>query len=483
MLLSRESDVFHLCVGHLPSKNDYLFAVGDDESGYGKLLVASKLTNTLSVSLGGYSVSSACGSHPSRCRKLSMETIETGSFTSRHIVLVPLENGVQILELIYNGTSNNQLSLVTHHTLLFSGVNGNHSCGPSLGVHKIGSDYFIPCIGTDNLYYVCELMLNLTTIAQSVLQPCRPADISNFASGVNLSSISNIAVINESLVFLIENVLYELYPRTSSNRPFTHIFPTYCSSVSQLLISPQDENKLLIYHRNHNIITYDHNHHQITRIEEASNVPYPCSPTAEYIVHLSQNQLEFSYKLNNDSDTVSRIFESPSSSINFHSGACFESRGNHLFVYIDTNVGTYIFNATSENLRLLPNTQGCLEPECEVPLVFYNRYIVIRNKLRRHVTVFDALLNQSVINLGGTPLQLVTLISDLPAITIQNVPSSTTTNSIESTDSSNAPNQSHDDIKRGVPLEVVVPAVILSILIVITLIAITVILVIIIKKW
>ena len=447
-------------------------------------MVASKLTNTLTFSLGPYSASSACGSHPSRCRELSIETIETSSFTSRHIILVPLENGVQILELVYNGMSNNQLSLVTQHTLLYSRVDGNHSCGPSLGIHKIGSDYFIPCIGTDNLYYMHELMLNSTAIAQSILQPCRPADLSNFVSGINLSSISNIAVINESLVFLIENVLYELYPRTRLNRPFTYTFPAYCSSVIQLLISPQDENKLLIYCRNHNVITYDLDHRQIMRIEEASNVPYPCSPMAEYIVHLSQTQMEFSYKLKNDGITVIRIFESPSNSVNFHSGVCFESEGNHLFAYVDTNMGVYQFNVTSENFWLLPNTQGCLEPECEVPLVFDNRYIVIRNKLRRHMMVFDALLNRSIINLGDTPLQLVTLIADLPTTTIQkNVPSSTIANSIEPTDSSNPPNQSHNDIKRGVPLEVVVPVVILSILIVIILIAITVILVIIIKKW
>ena len=477
--------IFVYNIGQLLSNNDYLFAIGNDETGYERLLVASQLTNIPNISVDGYSVSSACGSHPSRCRELLIESIETGSFTYTHILLVPLEDGVQILEMTYNGSaSSNRLRLVTQHRLLFDRVNENHSCGPSLGVHKIGPDYFTPCIGTDHQYYVCELILNSTAVTQSTLQPCCLVNVnlSNVENGASLSSISNIVATNESLVFLIQNVLYELYPRSSSNRPFTYAFPTYCSSVDQLLTSPQDEHKLLVYCRNRNVITYDLNLRSIARVEEVSNIPYPCSLTAECIVHLSQTQMEFSYKLNSNGNTVIRIFDSSTTSINFHSGACFESAGgDHLFVYMDKSVGTYLFNATSENLWLVPNTLGCSESECELPLVYSNRYIVIRNKLRRNVTVFDALFNRSIINLGNAPFQLVTLISDLPAISIQNIPS--IIRYVEPTEQSSEPNQSQDGIKRGVPLEVVVPVVILSILIVIILIVIIVILVIVIKRW
>ena len=469
-------------VGQLLSNNDYLFAIGNDETGYERLLVVSQLTNTQTISLDGYSVSSACGSHPSRCRELLIESIDSGRFTSTHILLVPLVDGVQILELAYNGSaSSNQLRLVTQHRLLFDRVNENHSCGPSLGVHKIGPDYFIPCIGTDHQYYVCELILNLTAVTQSTLQPCRQVDVnlSNVENGASLSSISNSVATNESLIFLIQNVLYELHPRSSSNRPFTYAFPTYCSSVDQLLTSPQDEHKLIVYCRNRNVVTYDFNLRSIARVEEASNIPYPCSLTAEYIVHLSQTQIEFSYKLNSNGNTVIKVFDSPTISMNFQSGACFESAGgNHLFVYTDKSVGTYLFNATSENLWLIPNTLRCSESECELPLVYSNRYIVIRNKLRRNVTVFDALFNHSIINLGNTPLQLVSLISDLPAISLQNA-----TNYTEPVDSSGEPNQNHDGTKRGVPLEVVLPVAILLILIVIILIVIIVILVTVIKRW
>ena len=400
-------------------------------------------------------------------------------------MLIPIENGVHILKLAYNGTSSKQLSLVIQHSVPFDSVNSNHSCGPSLGIHKIGSDYFIPCIGTDSQYYVCEITLNLTAITQSTLQTCHQVNVnlSNVETGVPLSSISNIVVTNESLIFLIQNVLYKFYPRSSSNTPLTYAFPKYCSSVSQLLMSPQHKNHLHVYCRNQNTIVYDLSLHSITRTEGKSNVPYPCSPTTEYIVHLSQTRMEFSYKLNSDGDTVIRIFESPSSSVNFYSGVCFKSAsGDYFFVYIDTSVGAYLFNATSENLWLIPNTLGCSESECELPLVYNNRYIIIRNKLRRNVTVFDTHFNCSIINLGDAPLQLVTLISDLPAISLQIVPSISNIIYKEPTDSLN---QNQTDKKGGVPLEVevVVPVAILSILIVIILIAIIVILVIIIKRW
>jgi hypothetical protein len=195
--------------------------------------------------------------------------------------------------------------------------------------------------------------------------------------------------------------------------------------------------------------------------------------------------MEFSYKLSKDSNPVIRIFESPTISMNFGYGTCFESAGgnHHLLVYTDRNVGTYLFNATSETLWLMPNTQGCSESDCELPLVYDNRYVIVRNKLRRNVRVFDVLLNRSIIDLGNVPLQLITLISDLPTIPIQSVPS--TTKYEDPTDSSDEPNQTHGNggTKRGVPLGVVVPVAILSILIVIILIAIIVILVIVIKRW
>ena len=471
-------------VGQLLSSNNYLFAIGNDENGYERLLAASQPTNMLSLSLDGYSVSSACGSHPSRCRELLIESTDTSSLTSVHILLVPLEDGVQILELAYNGTSINQLSLVAQHRLLFDSVNGNHSCGPSLGVHKIGPDYFIPCIGTDHRYYVCELILNSTAVTQSTLQPCRQVNVnvSIVENGAGFSSISNIVAINESLVFLVQNTLYELFPSSSSNRPFTFALPTYCSSVDQLLISPQDEQNLLVYCRNRNVITYNLNLHSITRIEEASNIPYPCSPTAQYTVHLSQMQMEFGYKISKDGNAVIRVFESPTTSMNFHSGTCFESAGgDYLLVYTDRNFGAYLFNMTSESLWLIPATQGCSESDCELPLVYGNRYIVVRNELRRNVMVFDILLNRSIIDLGSAPLQLVTLMSDLPTIPIHSVPP--TTMYVDPTDSSDEPNQIHVGTKRGVSLEVIVPVAILSILVVIIVIAIIILFVIVIKRW
>ena len=459
--------------------NGYLLAVGNDEDGNGKLLAASRLANLvpeLTISLDGHSVSSACGSHPSRCRELTVETSEIGNSTSRYIVLIPLENGVQLLELVHNGTSN-QLNLVTQYALVSSGISGNRSCGPTLSTHKIGSEYFISCISEDRLYSVCKLTLNSTIISQSVLQPCRQVVLSD---GTSLSSISNFAIANESFLFLLQNVLHEVHPRVRTDPPFTYLFPTYCSSANQLLISPEDETKLLVYCHNHNVITYNLDLHIIERIEEQENIQYPCSPRAEYIVHLSQTQMDFSYKLD-DGTVVVKIFESPSASADFHSGVCFESAGSHLFTYNDMRTGVYLFNATSEIFRLLPNTQGCSGSECELPLVFNNRYIIVRNRERRNVTVFDMLTNNSIINLQNTPLQLVSIIYDLPFALQMAMLSVTTPNNDKEPTGSSTPNQGQDSMKRGVPIEVVVPVVV--IVIVILLITVIVIFVVAIKKW
>ena len=386
--------------------NEHFLAVGNDEDGKGMLVVTSRLSSSFTVfTLNGHSVSSACGSHPSRCRELAVESITTSNFTSRHIVFIPLENGIQILELYHDGN----LSLTTQHTLTF-GLISNCS---SLGAHKLGASYYLPCVSTENLF-ICELTLNTTVITQSTIWRCqqmldiRPIGLMDIS---NMVPSKDVSASRQHLLVLLQNVLYRLYPvRNSNSRAYV---PSQCGSVNLLLQSPKSDNKLLLYCRDHTSIIYNTDSDQFVNSGGLGNIQYPCSPSAEYIIHLTQNQMDFSYKLrSNGSDTV-KIFMSPTLSDDFHSGVCIAGGNGHIFAYTDRSMGVFVFNATSENFTLLRNTQSCGDRNCELLLMYNNQYLVVRNRQEGKVSVYDLLKSQLIINLQNTTLQLVALIHEI----------------------------------------------------------------------
>ena len=404
--------------------NEHFLAVGNDEDGNGMLVVTSRLSSSFTVfTLNGHSVSSACGSHPSRCRELMVESITVSNLMSRHIVFIPLENGIQILELYHDGTRN-ELSLSTQHTLMFSGVS---NCS-SLGVYKIGAGYYLPCVNTESLF-ICELTLNTTPITQSTIQGCRRMLDTREVGLMDISNIvpsKDVFVSRRHLLVLLQGALYRLYPVRNSYL-LVNVLPSQCASVNLLLPSPKDDNELLVYCRDRTSIVYDTDFDQIVNSVGLESVQYPCSQSAEFIIHLTQNLMDFSYKLrSNGSDTV-KIFVSPTTSADFHSGVCFDYSDHHLFAYIDQRMGVFVFNATSENFTLLPNTQSCSDRNCELLLMYNNQYLVVRSREERKVSVFDLLQGRLIISLKNTTFQLVTLIHDTFVIPAPLEPTTTST--------------------------------------------------------
>ena len=453
----------HAAKGTTTVSDEHLLAVGNNEDGGGILTVASKLASSVTtVTLNGHSISSACGTHPSRCRELTVQSTRLSDLITKHLIMIPLENGLQLLEFYHDGTEN-ELNITSQHSLMFSGISGNGNNCSSLNAYQIGTTNYVPCITRERLY-ICTLTINMTAIARSSIHGCQQMlDIgtAGFTSLSNIVLSDDTYVPQQHLLFLLQNGLYNLFPITN-NVYYVDDFSRLCSQIDQLLLSPKGDGELLLYCRDRTSIVYSTNVDQIVNFGGLENVQYPCSPSAEFIIHLNQNQMELSYKLrNNGSDTV-QISPSPTMSSDFHSGICFNNGSHNLFAYTDRSMGVYLFNATSRNFTLLPNTCCCgTEDECEFILVYNDQYLVVRNREENRVTVHDIRQGRANIVLRETQFLLLSLIHD---IQIVHVPTEPITTSMDTMNTS--PSEFMEDSNQSLSLGIVAAIVVISIIII-----------------
>ena len=451
--------------------DEHLLAVGNDRDGNGMLTVTSKLASSVTTfTLNGHSISSACGTHPSRCRELMVQSTRLSDLITKHIVMIPLENGLQLLEFYHNGTSN-ELSITSQHSLMFSGIIGSSNCS-SLNAYQIGNTYYVPCITRESLY-ICALTLNGTVITQSTIQSCRQMLDIGAAGFTNLSNIvlsDDTYIPQQHLLFVLQNGLYILFPITGV-LSFVGDFSYLCSQINQVLLSPKGDDQLLLYCRGRTSIVYGTDTDQIVNLGGLENVQYPCSPSAEFIIHLNQNQMDLSYKVrNNGSDTV-KISVSPTISSAFHSGICISNGDHHLFAYTDQSMGVFLFNATSKNFTVLPNTCCCeTGDDCELILVYNNQYLVVRNREERRVSVHDIQQGRDIIVLlQDRPVSLLSLIHDIQVVHIPTEPTTTSTDPMNT-----LPSDTTDDNGQSLSQGAVAAIVVICIVIVILFTAITV---------
>ena len=440
--------------------NEHLLTVGNDQLGNVILKITSMLDRSVTVFvLEGLSLSPACDSHPSRCRTLSIDSTAITNTTNTHTVFIPLKNGIALLELTHDG--NDALRISSQHTLSFSGISGNRNCS-SLTVKQIGSRHYLPCVSDEGLY-LCMLDVNTTDIEQSTVERCRRMlDISLIGyeslSDVILSADAMAPSFRQQLLFLLQSALYRYHPFTNL-LSFVNDFSSLCSSVDQLLRSPKTNSELLLYCRARTSIVYNTDYDQIVTLGLLDNVQYPCSPSAEFIIHLTQSQMEVSYKTTGNGNVTVKIFSSTTASDDFHSGACFTLGSDSLFAFTDRRTGVLVFNTTSESFTLLPGTQSCGAVGCELLLNYNDQYLVVRNRLQQRVAVYDILRRgRMIIKLSNTTSRLVGLIDN---IRVQNVPTTAPpTISADTTASTAVPTIASSSLSTGAIIGIVVAIII-----------------------
>ena len=400
-------------LGQVVRRTEYLLAAGNGDDGRGKLWIKSKgMKTSVVIPLGDEAqVSAACGSHPSRCRRLMVNssTHYDGSYKSNHTVFVPLQNGLCILELRYNALAqlpSTLLSINHDKTMTLKyGMNCPQDC-TSLGVYKVRVQFYSLCVALlSGTICTCELNRNLYT-KRHTLGRCHTFSVTTVRTFDQISDI--VSSSNHPLLWLfLDNTLFQFNPIDGSIQQLNVIHD--CSSVTRLNLDNAG-NILYVYCANNVSIIYNLGDDRVIMKYEGQHF-YPCSANTNVTVTLTtpHRRADITYRAG---DTETHNFLPGSAE--FVSGMCIMYYNDHIFVYSDGDGGAYLYNATEDKFSELGRAnQRC--DRCQLLQVFSNRYPVIINHELRAVAVYDLQnITLPTITLYQTSPQLVTLVSDLP---------------------------------------------------------------------
>ena len=358
---------------------------------------------TQNIQIKQHYLSPACGTDYSHCQELLVVSTQVNVTTKQHIVFVPLENAILLLDLHHNGT---QL-LYTDHTI----IEFQYGCSPA-NILKIHTSIFAVCLNLHTPYLTTiEVVLDTTTLRNSrVSSPLTsfteleaPILLSNF----EFASLDDDAE-SQLIYFTTDNKLYALVP--FSYEYYDTEISVNCGTVEHLLYV--GDFTLIAYCHDNTAAYFDmfYSYQLNHTIFKEHGRPYICPnrdvhfgifPAATHYIQYgvwSQNSLE--------------NFNIPG--LNFDSGVCFGTVNKTYFAYIDRERGAFTLDPTSSEL-LQMSSQGCMD-SCKPILVFEDRYVVIREQDARdaNVLVVDSQGNFSTIIEGShVSADLLTLIHDI----------------------------------------------------------------------
>ena len=398
-----------------------LIIAGDEEGGSGNAyiwIMSASMSRTMVISLGGsgVSVSSACGTHPSRCRRLTVNSTQLDNYHSRHTVFIPLQNGLHLLELIYNGSmlpSGQNLFVSKKENVFFGHGVATTDCPincVSLGVYKVGVLFYSVCVAHDvDEVCTCEISQNFLDSHYS-FRSCYPYPID---VRPNFESISDIVSIPEQflLLFFVGNTLFQIKPVQGSMQLLNTIHA--CTSVNH--VRPESARNLLFVYCDYNTtVVYSLDDDLVVMVLE-EQLLFPCSAGTNISVDLPlpNRTPNIQHRTGN---AVTHNFLPGGADIVF--GTCIMYKGNDLFVYSDRSDGIYVYNASKldDNFSLVwRRTQPCLLRQCGQPHIFGNRYTVSIDNEQRAVFMHDIENFSAVplVTILRTSAQLVTVIEAL----------------------------------------------------------------------
>ncbi len=339
----------------------------------------------------GSRLSGYCSSdHQSRCRELLVLRNSLPNATTRtqqDLALVPLENGVWILDL-RRELEDSEMVLHGNHTL------SDSSCQTTLGIFNTSSGASLFCVhSAQRLLYSCQIRLEMN-ISESYLECAQePLPIEN------LSSISNIITVGMNIesmrqYFYIVRSLHSFRVGTESFVSHESAsLPASCDHVS-LVKSTTNDSNVFVYCNDNEVYLLNLSTETLSLVGNGS-LYYPCR-NGSY--HLDREAEQVIYNLDRRSISFSTS--------NFVSGVCFDE---DKLVYLDRVRGGFLLRPSAMSSKSL-NTAGCVNRSCDIPLVFFEWYVLIRGNGR--LTLIDSRKdNATIIAVDGVPTTLVTVIS------------------------------------------------------------------------
>lgn len=345
------------------------------------------------LTISNHYLSPECGNNYFRCNNLVVVSKQQDVTSRTHIILVPILNGVLLIDLKYNGL---QLTVDGYHTLDIP------SCSPTAFFRESGT-IFTLCLNQDSRYLILlQVLLNTESIESTkISEPLltfnplllqEPPKLSNFVFA-DLNGDSGSKFIYFSSGPAIQMIL-----------PFLYVFYQgeelpHCSEENTLVYAGAWS--LVVYCEN-SVVHYDILENKWINQTLYSEVgqPFLC-PNRD--VHISVFASESYIVYGVWSQNSRQIFEVADG---FDTGACFGAVNRTLFAYSDQN-GVSILEPASGTMTLVSASKS---PECpdlryNPLLVFDDRYLVVSSKggagsCDASVTVVDTEQNNSVIITG-----------------------------------------------------------------------------------
>lgn len=322
-----------------------------------------------------------CGHQYFRCQKSlvlippPITSNPQGSLETLHILLVPLQNGLLLLELHFLQSSLMQFGSYKVLT--------NSQCSPS-AVFRIYDSFYSMCTDLENLYIsLYEVRLNGTQIQEAQLfgplVSLSNDDLGGFTSS-DVMNTSNFLLYTDIphqplIYFAIDSYLFTIAPLDWSFYDEFDPIGARCRQIHNLVNAP---NSQLLTYCSKEYVYYDVDYQDwlSEHTYENSGMPHLC-PNQNYGVVVHNDYLE--YRIGSNTGSFSNVY--------FDNGLCLNgSKSNivNFFVYIDkrTDSVRYIaFNRSSSLTDLVQSFRvGCSSAivDC-IPLLSINdRYLVIQ---------------------------------------------------------------------------------------------------------
>ena len=318
--------------------------------------------------INGYYLSPECGTNFFRCSDLMVVSSTLNQTATRHIVLVPLANGILLLDLNYNGSS---LLFNSHHVIPVE-----IGCSPTAVMRILNGIYAVCMNSKAGHLSAVQIYLNETVLANTFISSA-VARMDFSGQGADLSSVTNFVHINldddvtsQFVYFSVAGSLYALVPPSYLSHDVGQL--AHCAHADELVYA--GGHTLIAYCQNSSVVNFDINFedwiNQTSYTETGK--PYTCP---NHNVHLSVFSRVSYIQYGLWSENALENFNIPG--LEFASGVCFGTQNKTFFAYNDREDGVYVLEPATSGLHHLSRSENSVY---EPVIVLENRYVILQEK-------------------------------------------------------------------------------------------------------
>jgi len=370
---------------------DLLFAASEDTNGVTLSIfyTGADYSNSHSqLTIQQKRLSPECGKDSFRCENPLMLTTTLTKTAKQHIILVPLEDGLLITELVQNYL----VVKFGNHFLLDTSQNQLQHCSP-VKVFEISDAYYLVCVDSVRSYVSMHLLyLNKTSLSDTTISN---SPITAFhLTELNIETLSNFVHLTEGgirlVTFSIEDTLYAFDTLAYTGFIYYGNIGTNCTRVNRLEFL--GNSRLMAYCPFVNVlysVEVEDWEYEWSNLQKG--ILYPC-PDSRVQVRVFSDSMYLQFSINDLAGNINLLGKG------YKNGICFGAPNKpNLFAYSDLDGSAYVVNIAEQEVTRVTSAQ-CSNPGCLSIHVTDNRYLTVReNNVDKNIKIFDAEKNLSVV--------------------------------------------------------------------------------------